>query len=332
MPIPQIPIYTGDVPQRTQAPEVFSVNADAWLAYQAPLAASYNQVADYLNQYNYADRGFFTPTTQQEYPDTSGVDVNQYFGVVFPSTTDDYTFTSGDLSGVTVTNGATLRYADGSWTYALPYGGGVSQASFDSYKDEANSKFIQWDLMVGFRFRDSLYGFDRTAIALKGDGTEVLRADFPKLWSVASGIAVSQSLIDADPETYAASYGDGDGVTTFTLPNYGLMPWDAAAGIYGAAGTTVGDAIRNITGQLGNMVGIFQGATLEFQVASGVFERTSYTRNIANKIGASEGDYTTGNNVSHLVNFDSSNVVPTADVNRPKSNFSEIWIIHGEIA
>lgn len=197
---------------------------------------------------------------------------------------------------------------------------------------DPHSQYIQWDHLVGFRFRDSFAGFDRTAIALKSDGTEILRADFPKLWAMAEPIAVDQTFIDADPEQYAANYGTGDGATTFTLPNYGLMPWDAAAGIYGAAGTTVGDAIRNITGQLGNMVGIFQGSTLEFQVASGVFERTSYTRNIANKIGTSEGDYTTGNNVSHLVNFDSSNVVPTADVNRPKSNFSEIWIIHGEIA
>lgn len=200
-------------------------------------------------------------------------------------------------------------------------------------KSDPHSQYIQWEHLVGLRLKDSFAGVNRTAIALRGDGTEVLRDDFPKLlqFAIDNDQLVDQALIDADPEKYAANYGTGDGATTFTLPNYGLMPWEAAAGVYGAAGTTVGDAMRNITGQLGNMVGIFQGSTLEFQVANGVFERTSYTRNIANKIGASEGDYTTGNNVSHLVNFDSSNVVPTADVNRPKSNFSEIWIIHGEI-
>lgn len=49
MPITQIPLYTGETPQRTQSPEVFSNNADAWLEYQAPLAANYNQLASEVN-------------------------------------------------------------------------------------------------------------------------------------------------------------------------------------------------------------------------------------------------------------------------------------------
>lgn len=49
MPITQIPLYTGETPQRTQAPEAFSNNADAWLEYQAPLAANYNQLASEVN-------------------------------------------------------------------------------------------------------------------------------------------------------------------------------------------------------------------------------------------------------------------------------------------
>ena len=49
MPAPTIPVYAGSTPNRNQAPEVFSVNADAWLAYQAPLPASYNALATYLD-------------------------------------------------------------------------------------------------------------------------------------------------------------------------------------------------------------------------------------------------------------------------------------------
>ena len=48
MPAPTIPVYAGSTPNRNQAPEVFSVNADTWLAYQAPLPASYNALATYL--------------------------------------------------------------------------------------------------------------------------------------------------------------------------------------------------------------------------------------------------------------------------------------------
>jgi hypothetical protein len=49
MTAPIIPVYSGTVPQRTQAAAVFSTNADDWLAYQEPLAADYNALAVYLD-------------------------------------------------------------------------------------------------------------------------------------------------------------------------------------------------------------------------------------------------------------------------------------------
>ena len=49
MPAPTIPAFAGNTPNRNQAPEVFSANADAWLAYQSPLPASYNALATYLD-------------------------------------------------------------------------------------------------------------------------------------------------------------------------------------------------------------------------------------------------------------------------------------------
>ena len=49
MAAPIIPVYSGDVPARTQAPATFSTNADDWLAYQEPLATDYNGLATYLD-------------------------------------------------------------------------------------------------------------------------------------------------------------------------------------------------------------------------------------------------------------------------------------------
>lgn len=132
MTLPKIPIYSGDVPQRTQAPEVFSANADSCLAYQLPLANSFNALAEYLNKYNYADGGFFTPEASQQYPIITEMDLNIYYAITFPNPNDTYTYTSGNLNGVTVQGGTVIRFDNetSTWSYAQPYGGGVSQASF----------------------------------------------------------------------------------------------------------------------------------------------------------------------------------------------------------
>jgi len=47
MTAPLIPVFAGTVPKRTQSPSDFSNNADAWLSYQSPLAAKYNDLAVY---------------------------------------------------------------------------------------------------------------------------------------------------------------------------------------------------------------------------------------------------------------------------------------------
>jgi len=47
MTAPLIPTFAGTVPKRTQSPSEFADNADAWLSYQSPLAAKYNDLAVY---------------------------------------------------------------------------------------------------------------------------------------------------------------------------------------------------------------------------------------------------------------------------------------------
>jgi len=49
MAAPTIRPYNGVVPQRSQAPSEFANNADDWVAYQAPLAADYNALGDYVD-------------------------------------------------------------------------------------------------------------------------------------------------------------------------------------------------------------------------------------------------------------------------------------------
>jgi hypothetical protein len=49
MTAPIIGLYAGEVPSRNQPAGEFADNADSWLGYQAPLAASYNALASYLD-------------------------------------------------------------------------------------------------------------------------------------------------------------------------------------------------------------------------------------------------------------------------------------------
>lgn len=201
-------------------------------------------------------------------------------------------------------------------------------------KPDPHSQYIQWDHLVGLRLKDSFAGINRTAIALRGDGTEVLRADFPKLlqFAIDNDSLVDQALIDADPTTYAANYGTGDGVTTFTLPNYGLMPWGAVAGQYGEAGTTVEDQLQNLTGSFKH-VWLDNGYGIALDSADGVFN--SLDNNIENYvlknsvIGSMD---LTKKGKNYYATFDASRAARTGNYTRPSTHFSEEWIIHGEIA
>ncbi|WP_135380992.1 hypothetical protein [Vibrio tasmaniensis] len=60
---------------------------------------------------------------------------------------------------------------------------------------------------------------------LKADGSNgISRTVDDVLWAhaSASGLVVAQATKDASPEQYAMYYGDGDGSTTFSLPNWYL--------------------------------------------------------------------------------------------------------------
>lgn len=242
MTLPKIPIYSGDVPQRTQAPEVFSANADSCLAYQLPLANSFNALAEYLNKYNYADGGFFTPAASQQYPIITEMDLNIYYAITFPNPNDTYTYTSGNLNGVTVQSGTVIRFDNetSTWSYAQPYGGGVSQASFISESgrvDSLLSKMAARDAGSEKRFPPN-WTADTIAFTPK-DGGLLNREDQPVLWAAvqASGNLITEAewqSTKSNPDNVneaVSAYSDGDGSTTFRKPSVGT---------HGAFGRAVG--------------------------------------------------------------------------------------------
>lgn len=76
-------------------------------------AASAKKSADdalYNANQTFISGGLFTPSAVSPYPDTSGVVRDTVWIVEFPSHNDSFTYTSGDLNGITVANGDLLFY------------------------------------------------------------------------------------------------------------------------------------------------------------------------------------------------------------------------------
>ena len=125
---------------------------------------------------------------------------------------------------------------------------------------------------------------------LKADGAVVGRQTYPELF-----------------ETIGTIFGEGDGTTTFNLPDLRgefIRGWDDGRNvdIERTFGSVQGDAMRNIKGYFGVHSTI---------TANGVFVRKT--------TGASENVGAGGGSTSNSVYFDASSVVPTANENRPRN-------------
>ena len=120
---------------------------------------------------------------------------------------------------------------------------------------------------------------------LIADGSEVSRASYPELFA-----------------KIGTTYGEGDGVTTFALPDW-RDEFPRFSGAERAVGSKQSDAIRNITGGI-------QGLT-----AYGLSCQGAFVGQTGGRVFASGGDGYTVPNMS----FDASRVVPTADENRPRN-------------
>ncbi|EED9388828.1 tail fiber protein, partial [Salmonella enterica subsp. enterica] len=98
-----------------------------------------------------------------------------------------------------------------------------------------------------------------------------------------------------------------------------IRGWDDGRGV--DIGRTLlsvqGDAIRNIVGQSGEVLGTSASAIFRYTSASGAFSAiTQPTRNVINTASFT---YTTQTNVYSGIKLDASNTVPTASENRPRN-------------
>jgi len=71
---------------------------------------------------------------------------------------------------------------------------------------------------------------------IKPTGASLSRSAYPELWAYAQTITnlIAQATKDSDTLLYSGFYGDGDGTTTFTIPDYrGLhyRSWDDGRGV-----------------------------------------------------------------------------------------------------
>lgn len=81
---------------------------------------------------------------------------------------------------------------------------------------------------------------------IKAQRVELSRLAYPKLWSVvqATSNLSDQALIDANPELYAGHYGTGDGLSTFTTPDYHLGHYRRGAEIDDEFASTLDSAVE----------------------------------------------------------------------------------------
>ncbi len=160
-------------------------------------------------------------------------------------------------------------------------------------------------------------------IELNGGGLS--RITDALLWQYAqrTGLIVNQILKQADPNKYAMYFGDGNGATTFSLPNHHLSHFVRGNPTGVAHGEIQEDAIRNIQGYYETVesVSLFeQNGTGPFY---GINKKLRYAN--LNTIPNPGSPYT----YPSALGIDASRVVPTADENRPYTANLSIKIHRG---
>ena len=132
---------------------------------------------------------------------------------------------------------------------------------------------------------------------------------------------------EAYPELFAVIntiYGEGDGSTTFNIPDYRGAFLRCTGGNADVLGVLQGDAIRNITGSFAVRSYRADNITQITDSPLGAFNQDVYTN-----IGST--NYTalgSGRAKTELWTFTASNVVPTAEENRPINHSVNICIIY----
>ncbi len=136
---------------------------------------------------------------------------------------------------------------------------------------------------------------------------------------IADGSAVSRAVYHELFEKIGTRYGAGDGVSTFTLPDW-RDEFPRFSGSGRAVGSKQSDAIRNIVGQFGSILyQKFTDAEPDEDAgpyAYGVFSNPQVEDF---RMGVQQAVQLAFSAYGDQIKFDASTVVPTADENRPRN-------------
>lgn len=172
---------------------------------------------------------------------------------------------------------------------------------------------------------------------LTADGQLLSRATYPDLWAAIN--ATYAPVTDAvwlASSTKRACFSTGDGTTTFRMPDLNGFQTGSSKGLFlrgdgngvianetVSSGSVLSDAIRNISGSY--LYGLDSDGTINNPgVATGVFNLNETSeRDTINNLSVTAHAQA---NSWYRLNFNASNVVPTANENRPVSAVG-VWII-----
>ena len=126
------------------------------------------------------------------------------------------------------------------------------------------------------------------------------------------GSEISRSAYSELFERFGTLYGEGDGETTFNLPDFRGAFFRCVGGNSESIGVQQGDAIREITGDI--------DGTFDFSIGNGAF----YIDNISVGVQA----INTSARGHHAIRMRVSRVVPTANENRPINFAVNVCVVY----
>lgn len=150
-----------------------------------------------------------------------------------------------------------------------------------------------------------------TELVLTGSCVLATSTTAPPGTLIADGSEVSRQAYDKLFAAIGTDYGEGDGVTTFALPDW-RDEFPRFSGVDRAVGTKQTDTIRNITGYIG---AIYSAPSVAPQPSSD----GALKWNIEGSLGAQLINTPSGKITKQDIILNASMLVPTSDENRPRN-------------
>ncbi|KDM92902.1 phage tail protein [Photobacterium galatheae] len=269
--------------------------------------------------------------------DASG---KQYYSESFPPLIEKIPDLSSQLSGLSTSintlSQQTTASIDGLAQQTAADIDALDQETtlgLNSVNHKADSK-LPLDVLVGsvveFSTNQPRSGY------VKAQRIELSRSAYPKLWAVVQNASnlTAQAVIDADPKTYAAHYGTGNGTTTFTTPDYHLGHFRRGAKNGVAFGQTEGHAVEYHYHNLPTGTG---ASEYNFEVY-GIPDLMPDGTRIWNKYDSLNpwpinGHIAVTDDVGYISGNDTGQIVGNwANETRPDTINTYVYIFHGEVA